>query len=242
MQNSSSFTPKQLVFQFCHKQTLDFSTFHPGNNKTLYQQLHQFNPSHPTLIYLWGPNLSGKTHLLTALSHRVNMMGLSCMLIPMTHKQTFSPNTLQQAAECQVICIDDIHLGMGDNNWEMAFFNLYNHVVEHQTSLFITSSQTAVELPIQLADLKSRLSACTPYYVHPLNDEEKMHALVLRATKQGFTLPKQVATYLLNHFDRNLSHLFKLLDQLDQASLSQHKKLSIPFIKQAFTEMNLISS
>ena len=238
IQNSPPFNPAQLIFQFCSHQALDFSSFYPGNNQTLYDQLHQLDPSKPNLIYLWGPAFSGKTHLLNATRCRINDLGFTSALVSLEKQNTLLPDALERINASHVVCIDNLHLVAGQTDWEMVIFNLYNHIIQNHTSLIITASQSPSELAIKLADLKSRLSACIPFYLHPLTDEEKILALKLRANKRGFSLPDQVAAYLLNHFDRNLHHLFKLLDRLDHASLSQHKKLSIPFMKQALSEMN----
>ena len=53
-----------------------------------------------------------------------------------------------------------------------------------------------------------------------------------RAKNIALELPAEVASFLLSRVSRDPEELFRLLDSLGQASLSQHRKLTIPFVKQ----------
>ena len=64
------------------------------------------------------------------------------------------------------------------------------------------------------------------------SDEEKLQALQLRAKLRGFELPEDVGRFLLKRLDREMRTLFMTLDQLDRASITAQRKLTIPFVKE----------
>ena len=86
-------------------------------------------------------------------------------------------------------------------------------------------------LPLQLPDLLSRLSWGVSFRVVTLNDIERCKALILRAEQRGLVMSVDVAKFLLNHLQRDLPALIKCLDKLDELSLQQQRKLTIPFVK-----------
>ena len=65
-----------------------------------------------------------------------------------------------------------------------------------------------------------------------LSDEDKLQALQLRARLRGFELPEDVGRFLLKRLDREMRTLFMTLDQLDRASITAQRKLTIPFVKE----------
>ena len=82
-----------------------------------------------------------------------------------------------------------------------------------------------------MADLRSRVLASEVWSVQELSDEEKAVALQKRAESRGFSLSDQVARYLINHKDRDMSSLMNLLSRLDRLSLEQKKLITLPFVK-----------
>ncbi|MBA1845318.1 DnaA regulatory inactivator Hda, partial [Escherichia coli] len=49
---------------------------------------------------------------------------------------------------------------------------------------------------------------------------------------RGFELPEDVGRFLLKRLDREMRTLFMTLDQLDRASITAQRKLTIPFVKE----------
>jgi len=87
---------------------------------------------------------------------------------------------------------------------------------------------------LQLEDLRSRLNWGPVIQIEYLDDHKKQDALQLRASMKGFELPQQVASYMLKNYSRDMPALFEKLEQLDQASLQQQRRLTIPFVKAVF--------
>ncbi len=132
-----------------------------------------------------------------------------------------------------LVCIDNIECVAGDEPWEMAIFNLYNRILESgKTRLLITGDRPPRQLNLGLPDLASRLDWGQIYKLQPLSDEDKLQALQLRARLRGFEMPEDVCRFLLKRLDREMRSLFMTLDQLDHASITAQRKLTIPFVKE----------
>merc|ERR1712000_672341 len=119
----------------------------------------------------------------------------------------------------------------GNKEWEEGLFHLFNRVRDRQGHMLIAANQAPNHVGIQLPDLSSRLSWGMVYQVEPLEDDDKILALLLRAKRRGLNMNDDVARFILSRGPRDMQGLFDLLDKLDQASLSAQRKLTIPFIK-----------
>jgi len=152
--------------------------------------------------------------------------------VPLDKRAYFVPEVLDGMEQLALVCIDNIECIAGDEEWEMAIFNLYNRIQETgRTRLFITGDRPPRQLNLHLPDLASRLDWGQIYKLQPLSDEEKLMALQLRAKLRGFELPEDVGRFLLKRLDREMRTLFMTLDQLDHASITAQRKLTIPFVK-----------
>ena len=64
-----------------------------------------------------------------------------------------------------------------------------------------------------------------------LNDEQRLLALQQRAHLRGLEVSLEVGQFLLLRLPRDSQALFSALVQLDKASLSLKRKLTIPLVK-----------
>lgn len=218
----------QLPFSFHPPELFTFDNFLPGQNQQL---IYSLNSSEEPLVYLWGEKNTGKTHLLQALTRQLQQQGKSAIYLPLSAREDVAPEMLYGLENMQLICLDDLQAVIGQQRWEESIFHFFNRVKEAGSKLIVAANNSAVNLDIGLADLKSRLSWGLTYHLHPLDDKEKVTVLKHRAEQRGFDLSDKVAAYLLNRATRDLSELVALLDQLDYASLAEQRKLTVPFIK-----------
>ena len=58
--------------------------------------------------------------------------------------------------------------------------------------LLLAGTMSPRELPIQLPDLKSRLTLALVFQLHELSDEDKLRALQLRASRRGLQMSDEV--------------------------------------------------
>lgn len=223
---------QQLSLSIQLRDDATFVNFTAADNAALLEQLQRglVDPDEQ-FFYCWGNEGVGKSHLLQACCHAADQLGLSAVYIPLELTSELSPEMLEGLEHCDIICIDNISQVAGDADWEEALFHLYNRIREQQHTLIVTGNQSPTQLPIQLADLRSRLAWGLVYQVRPLSDADKLATLTARAKQRGFHMSQEVAEFLLKRVARDMKSLFTILDQLDQASLQQQRPITIPFVK-----------
>ncbi|WP_133136484.1 DnaA regulatory inactivator Hda [Legionella rowbothamii] len=223
---------KQLALAIKLNDEATLSDFNWGENKLLQQQLQRmFTLKEDRLLYLWGCNGSGKSHLLQASCQAVNSTE-SAIYLPLNLLKEWGPQALEGLEEQALICIDDIDAIAEDSAWEEAIFHLYNKIKDMEKSLLIISgNQSPTTSPIKLPDLRSRLSWGLVIHLMELSDEDKINTLKLHAARRGFDLPESVGQFLISRCSRNMHDLHQLLNRLDDASLAAQRKITIPFVK-----------
>lgn len=231
----------QLSLPVSIKESETFDSFIQGQNEQVCQHLKatlaQFyaEPAKPIeswLTYLCSESHLGKSHLLYALCHQAELNQISAIYLTFKHIIDLTPDVLLGLEHYSVICLDDIHLIEGKDDWQLALFDLLNRVKESTTcSLVMTADKPAKSLAMTLPDLLSRLSWGTNFQLKSLSDEERQLALQVRAELRGMKMTTEVAKFLVNHWQRDMTSLINSLDQLDEQSLQQQRKLTIPFVK-----------
>jgi DnaA family protein len=178
--------------------------------------------------WLWGAPATGKTHLLQAVCERA---GDRAVYVPLTLLADAGPAVLDGLARRELVCIDDLDAVLGDEDWEAALFDLCNQLTDSGGQLAVAASAAPRESSIGLADLASRLSRLAVFRVQPLDDEQRIAALQLRATHRGLDLPDESARYLIKRSRRDMASLYELLDKLDLEALRAQRRLTIPFVR-----------
>ncbi len=198
--------------------------FAMGNENALHDLITRVHP----FTYLWGVPGTGKTHLLQAACHAV---GSGSAYLPLG-EEGIIPEMLEGMEQLSLLCLDNVETIGGDVAWETALFHLYNRLRDRGHQLIVAASMSPVALPLQLADLKSRLSWGSSYQLTELSDTDKVLAMQERTRRRGMDLPTEVAEYLLKRYPRDMVSLFELIERLDEGSLVAQRKITIPFVRQ----------
>lgn len=211
-----------------------FASFYAGENTALVAAIQtSLSKSGSQVIYIWSGLGGGRSHLLHAACSMAASQHQAVAYIPLARYQDFTPAVLDGLEQLPLVCLDDIEAIAGHREWEIALFDLYNRVIETgQTCLLITGDATPKALRLSLPDLTSRLVWGQVYRLHHLSDQDKLNALQLRAELRGFELPDDVGRFLLKRLDRDMRTLFTTLNQLDRATITAQRKLTIPFVKE----------
>jgi DnaA family protein len=233
MKNTSQLT---LSVQLPDDET--FSSYLSDANCSVVSQLKLFidqseiaKPIKPNSFYLFGLTGVGKSHLLHASSSYAAQLNKTSVCLSCAELLSLSVEVLDGLEQINVICLDDIQLVADNKLWQQAIFDLYNRVLEQNNFLLISGDQSATNLGLSLPDLVSRLSWGLTEQVKPLDDNEKVNALQYRASKRGLTLSSEAANFLVNRLSREMGNLITSLDTLDNASIREQRKITIPFIK-----------
>jgi DnaA family protein len=185
-----------------------------------------------SLMYVWGGEGVGRSHLLQAACLRVEQRGEQAVYLPLAEVVEYGPALLENLEQCALVCLDDLDAVAGRTEWEEALFHLFNRLRDSGRRLLLAASKSPRELAIKLPDLHSRMTLALVFQLHSLSDEDKLRALQLRASHRGLHMSDEVGRFILTRGERSMSALFELLERLDQASLQAQRKLTIPFLKE----------
>lgn len=206
-----------------------FRSFYGGPNEELVRNIQELGSSGERIAWIWGEAGTGKTHLLQAACADAD----NAAYIPLKEFLAAGAQALKGYERYALICLDDIEEVAGNPDWERALFNLYVYLHTEDSGLFLIASTLApTQIDISLDDLRSRLLSGPVYRLQPLQENELIEAITLRAWERGLKLPNKSAVFLLQHFQRDMPALCALIDRLDTASLVHQRRITIPFINQ----------
>lgn len=224
---------RQLPLGVRLRDRADFENFHVGRNAQAVAMVQGLaSAAGRGVAWLVGPAGSGKSHLLQAACARLPGSGY----FPLGDLVGVGPGVLEGAEALPVVCIDDLERVIGQSAWEAALFRLYVEIEARQGRLLLAADRSPSELPFALPDLASRCAAATRGRLRVLDEAEQREALRHRASLRGLSLPDDCARYLQRHFPRDMATLQRLLDRLDQASLAEQRRLTLPFIREALQD------
>lgn len=216
----------QLALNFTLNSESTFDNFIVGDNQELVQILKTL--ADLQCCYIVGEKSSGKTHLLQAVCHQANQ---GAVYLPLSQFIEGSPEILQGLENLELVCIDDIEVIANKTAWEEAFFHAFNAMRQSGTKLIVASCGKPKSIGIALPDLMSRLTWGATYRIQPLSDDDKIKLLQQNAKQRGLDVSDEVAAYIVTHCSRSLADLLSFLDKLDQASLEEKRRITIPFVK-----------
>jgi DnaA family protein len=208
-----------------------FDTFWPTGNEQLLAHLQAVaSGAAAGVTWLAGPHASGKSHLLQATCARAPA-ARRCGFFPLSSLGALGAAALEGLPRLELVCLDDVHLAAGNEDWERALFGLYRELEECGGALVAAAPEAPALVRWELPDLASRFAAAAIHALRPLDEADQRHALMLRAKVRGFELPADVARWLQRRYPRDMGTLYRLLDTLDSAALVAQRRLTLPFIR-----------
>lgn len=228
--------PQQLSLGVSLNDDATFENFYAppatANAQVLSVLRQQIETANEPFIFLWGVAGCGLTHLLQGACHHAQHHSKSFQYFPLRDLAGYAPDELFAGLEeLDLVVLDALDEVINRPEWELALFNLFNRLRDAGKLLIVAAVQGPQELPINLPDLKSRLQWGTTFHVQTLNDDEKQAALQFRAKARGLELNDEVAAFIIQRLPRDMNELFWQLNRLDHASLTEQRKLTIPFVK-----------
>ena len=218
---------KQIPLAIGPEPAQSFENFLPGDNAGAIAHLQALAPGAPP-VYLWGPQGSGKTHLLHAVVQRLRDGGA-----PVMWCSAAEPAPWSAADERDWLVIDDCH-GL-DAAQQQAAFALFVDASSRGAAVLAAGRVPPVDLDVR-EDLRTRLGWGHVFALAPLGEAEVRAALRREADHRGTFLSDEVMGYLLTRFARDLKHLMAQLDRLDEFSLSTQRPITVPLLKQMLAE------
>jgi|SRR5690554_1934370 len=223
----------QLVLGIKLRDDARFDNFHGEHNAAAAMRLKALCSEHAGLpvVLVCGDSDTGKSHLLQAVCHHAESLGNPAVSISIAELVPFGPEALLGLEDQAIICLDDLDLIAGREDWEEAVFHLYNRVHDRNNLLIASLSDVPGELPFRLPDLISRLGHGLTVQLGVYRDNDRLKILMARAEQRGLIITGDVAGFIMRRAPRRLGELLAILDTLDENSLQAQRRLTIPFVK-----------
>jgi len=185
-------------------------------------------------FYLYGESGVGKTHLLQASCRYVTEKGQSSVYLPFgDHSLPLIPDVLIGLEQTPLVCLDDMTEIVGDSKWELALANLITKSSVQGHTVILAGQVSINDWSIKTNELAKALMMVLPIELHAvIEKEEVIIALQRHSLRLGFELPNDVGNYLVKQFSADLQELLAVLKLLEQATLVEKRRLTLPFVKQ----------
>jgi DnaA family protein len=209
-----------------------FETFVAGQNGVAIDLLRTAAVgADSSWLYLAAPLGSGRTHLLIATCSAANDAGRSAQYLSMAALRAPRAHAIRGFGGSDLLAIDDLEAIAGERDAEHALFDLYNRCRAERATLLFAASAPPAQSGIGLADLVSRLSACTQAVLKPLDEDARRALLRDRARARGIELDDSVLDWLFARAKRDLGSLLGVLERIDRASLAAQRRVTVPFLR-----------
>jgi len=226
---------EQLALPVLQREDASFENFFGDVNNKCVALLKQALEQHDeTLVYVAGPSGAGKTHLMYAAMSYFEAFHKSsaCYFSMDDFIESDDIDILFEGLDgFSLVVLENIDSWLNSNDREQSLFNLFNHFKMTGQQLLLSAKAVPEYLSVVLPDLSSRLKSGLLLNLVSPSDNEKEVLLRDLAIQKGLRLEEEVASYIIKRSGRNLSELVGVLNTLDQASLVENRKLTVPFVK-----------
>ncbi len=242
----------QLVFEFPVNPKFTFDNFVVcGGNRTAFQFAGLvLDDAGDSLLYVYGPPGSGKTHLLMAMGDSLMNRGqdarsacsgtipcLSCKNIDEIYKGEYPPEAVSKLAErlreAPALLIDDIHLVPDNANVKVEIWQVFNDFYNAGKKIVVTGLHPPRELSNLDGHLTSRLLWGLVAKMDVSDDDSRRMILKKLSGDLQVVVPDEVAEYLLLHVRRDLPSLIEALERINRFALSSKRKITVRLAKEA---------
>jgi len=188
-------------------------------------------------VYLWGDTGTGKSHLLTAACQAFSQSGYRVGYLP--GEMVNYSGALDGMEQVDLLCIDDLQ--RLDHAAEVELFHCINRCREAGAKLIFAADRSPEELGLKLKDLQTRLAWGLVFQVQSLNDDTLRDAFRKEIEARSLEASDEVLGYVLRRFPRRIATLKHVVDTLDEVSLSEQRRITIPLVKSVFGEAERVA-
>jgi len=205
-----------MALPLSHNDRASFDNYWVGNNYELVTALRsivQAQAIEQSVLYIYGPSGSGKSHLLFAAMRLAKQDGVQTSYISLSDEHV-SVDMLGILDVSNLVFIDSIDAWAGDQDKERALFTLFEQIKHSGGRLVLASPQPPESSGFDIRDLISRLMSGLIYGLHPLTEEQQLDAIKMRANQRGLLISEETVKFLLKHSSRDNRELFTVLEQV----------------------------
>ncbi|QXE87528.1 ATP-binding protein [Geomonas nitrogeniifigens] len=231
----------QLIFDFPVVPRFCFENFVVcGGNKTAYQFAQRIasGSDAENLLYIYGPEGSGKTHLLTALSSTIDGRYFSFRDADALYGKSYGSEGPSRLAEhfagAKALILDDLDLLPDRQELRVELWELFNAFYSSGRKIAISGLTPPKELPHLDGHLTSRLLWGLVARMDVSDDESRRMILKKLAEDRQMTLPDEVIDEMLLKARRDIPSLVYALETINRTAIATKRKVSLRLAKEIF--------
>jgi chromosomal replication initiation ATPase DnaA len=179
-------------------------------------------------IVIHAPKNSGKTHLAHVWQ---SISKAEFITLENTQENRFDIGEIKEGG---AYIIDQVEKWLTSHGSQELLFHLYNGIKNNNASLLITAEEPLSHQEITLPDLRSRLLSCPHIAIHEPDDDLLGGLLVKLSNDRQLILPPECLYYSINRMERSFKAAYKFIQDVDNLSLAEKRKITIPLIKRIF--------
>jgi chromosomal replication initiator protein len=235
----------QLIFDFPVKPRFSFENFVVcGGNKTAYQFARKLATGEGTenLLYVYGPEGSGKTHLLNALANVTGGRYLSFRDAEALHLGDYPSEGLSRLsdhfADAPALILDDLQLLPDIQEVRVELWELFNSFYTSGRKIAIAGLTPPKELPHLDGHLTSRLLWGLVARMDVSDDDSRRMILKKLAEDRQMSLPDEVIDQMLLRVRRDIPSLVYALETINRFSISTKRKVGLKLAKESIDSLD----
>ena len=235
----------QIIFDFPVVPRFSFENFVVcGGNKTAYHFAHKLATQDATenLLYVYGPEGSGKTHLLTALSNAVGGRYLSFKDADALYRGNYPAEGLSSLSDhfagASALILDDLHLLPDNQGVRVELWELFNAFYTSGRKIAIAGLIPPKELPHLDGHLTSRLLWGLVARMDVSDDDSRRMILKKLAEDHQMTLPDDVIDQMLLRVRRDIPSLVYALETINRFAIATKRKVGLRLAKESIDSLD----
>ena len=234
MTSEAQTLPEQLLLDWPVRETFSEQEFLPSlSNKEAVRWINEWprwerggQKFHCLIIY--GPEGCGKTHISHVWQHVSEATVLNAKDLP---EVDFI------SGDQFVFVIENVDKYIKNRSIAESLLHLFNWLKEQGGYLLLTSVKRPKKWKMDLADLSSRMLASEAVKIRPPDDALLKAVITKQFSDRQITLSDKVTEYIIKHADRSFSFIRALVKEVDNMSLSEKKKITIPMVKRVLEKL-----
>ena len=128
----------------------------------------------------------------------------------------------------------------GEEHDEESIFHAWNEAQALRKPLLIVADAAPPLWQVALPDLRSRLAA-TPHIEIADPDDALIGNLIVKLLgDRGIAAPAELPDYLVPRIERSYVAIQQVVETLDKALLSHHRRISVAMVRRVLTEAGMI--
>lgn len=223
---------QQLLLPLQPKRSWQLSDL-PDSFAAVRHALAQWRNGGSKQLHLCGEPGSGCSLLLSAVASE---LGSQAVLLPLREVVFMPPEMLEGIEHYPYVLLDDLDALRDFSDWQEALFHLYNRMQWHGGRLLVSARVPPAQLPLSLADLRSRLSRAVVHHLPAPDDQTRSDMLARWSLLRNWPAQDEVGHYLIQRGPRRLGQFQRLLERLDAHSLRTKKPLSAAMVRELLVD------